>query len=236
MFKPIFLRRGGEVSLSYTDEGCRGNRGRAPIKFMSLPGVRDRAMEEQVLSQHLVQFGKFAGHTFQWLLTNVLGYAAWIVSELDKEQESSSNISVSKFRLKDYMLMLPEGREAVEVKRRQEEDRKQKRAETTPTPMPQAKPSVRTPVPITTVLTRPTSGVTGVCSRTPTPPASPGLVSPELVVSIMRLSPRPFEAAQRRMFTSAPKKISVPCIPGRRSGMSNCYRIFVILNLCFMTA
>ena len=54
-----------------------------------------------VLGQYCLQFGKYQGRTFQWLLENALGYAGWVVCDLthNAERMSDAPLSRNKFKL-----------------------------------------------------------------------------------------------------------------------------------------
>lgn len=84
----------------------------------------DRNNELHVLGQHEIQFGAFSGKTFVWVLTNVLGYAGFIVDKvvnIDKEKETETALSKNKFLFKKYMQKFEQGIEAVQMKQKERE-------------------------------------------------------------------------------------------------------------------
>ena len=70
-----------------------------------------------LLGQFELQFGRFRGKTFKWLLENGLGYAAWIVKSMSSETATSSPLSVNKHSFAEYFKSFPEGREALALKK-----------------------------------------------------------------------------------------------------------------------
>ena len=73
--------------------------------------------ETDLLGQFKLQFGRFKGKTFKWLLENGLGYVAWIVNSMLSETATSSPLSVNKLSFAEYFKSFPEGREALAFKR-----------------------------------------------------------------------------------------------------------------------
>ncbi len=53
----------------------------------------DPSNERLVLSRFRVQFGKYKGQTFKWLLENDVGYAAHMVSTHQKEREQRKQMN-----------------------------------------------------------------------------------------------------------------------------------------------
>ena len=125
------LRDGSKVPrLGYTEEARKLQQERKsnpPLKTTCLPPgmVWQKAIEAvtklggdinnelHVLGQHEVQFGVFSGQTFVWLLSNVLGYAGFIVEKIvnvEKEKESETPLSKNKFLLKRDMEKFEQGR------------------------------------------------------------------------------------------------------------------------------
>ena len=70
-----------------------------------------------LLCQFELQFGRFRGKTFKWLLENCLGYAAWIVNSKSSETASRSPLSVNEDSFTEYFKSFPEGREALALKK-----------------------------------------------------------------------------------------------------------------------
>ena len=73
--------------------------------------------ETDLLGQFKLQFGRFKGKTFKWLLENGLGYVAWIVNSMLSETATSSPLSVNKLSFAEYFKSFPEGREALAFKK-----------------------------------------------------------------------------------------------------------------------
>ena len=70
----------------------------------AIPALCGRAPEDRllILGQHCLQFGRYQGQTFQWLLENALGYAGWVVADMSLKAEKLSDapLSRNKFKLK----------------------------------------------------------------------------------------------------------------------------------------
>ncbi|KAJ7983613.1 hypothetical protein DPEC_G00375190 [Dallia pectoralis] len=76
----------------------------------------DPSMDLLVLSQHKIQFGKYWGHTFKWLLENDVGYTLQLVYSHQQERERSSSQSAlmgNKDALTRYTQAFPEFVEAL---------------------------------------------------------------------------------------------------------------------------
>jgi hypothetical protein len=88
------------------------------VKTVARMGL-DRKDRLNILGQYILQFGVWRGQSFVWMLENGLGYASYIVDDLEKSKEvrNSSSLSSSKFLFKEYVMAFPEGKEAVEMKR-----------------------------------------------------------------------------------------------------------------------
>ena len=69
-----------------------------------------------VLGQNEVQFGIFKGKTFQWLVENGLGYAAWLVDNMRAETTTTAPLSKNKHAFGNYLNSFPEGQCVVELK------------------------------------------------------------------------------------------------------------------------
>lgn len=61
----------------------------------------------------------FRKETFQWLLTNALGYAAFLVVSSEKDKPSADARWLNKQALKNFMSFFPEAVEAIELKRKE---------------------------------------------------------------------------------------------------------------------
>ncbi|XP_058866363.1 uncharacterized protein LOC131708135 [Acipenser ruthenus] len=76
-----------------------------------------------VLSQSTVQFGKYRGQTFQWLLANDMGYAVSLVTSHQREREGDSSMSpymANKDALTSYACAFPDVASAVRDRRAQD--------------------------------------------------------------------------------------------------------------------
>lgn len=81
---------------------------RLRVKALGGPAaVRER---QNVLAMHILQFGKYRGQTFKWLLENDLGWVTGVVAVIEyKDKEIPNNAhSANKFRLVEYVRMYPE--------------------------------------------------------------------------------------------------------------------------------
>ena len=70
-----------------------------------------------LLGQFELQFRKFKGKIFKWLLQNGLGYADMIVNSMSSETATSSPLSVNNHSFAEYFKSFPEGREALALKK-----------------------------------------------------------------------------------------------------------------------
>jgi hypothetical protein len=77
----------------------------------------DVGNQKHVLGQYKMQFGKYRLQTFQWVLENALGYAAWLVDNMRTENLTQANLSKNKHAFKKYINLFAGGKEAVEMKR-----------------------------------------------------------------------------------------------------------------------
>ena len=71
----------------------------------------DPSMDQLVLSQHRMQFGKYWGQTFKWLLENDVGYTLPLLTSHQKERErsrSQSALMANKDALTRYAHAFPE--------------------------------------------------------------------------------------------------------------------------------
>lgn len=66
---------------------------------------------KNVLSQHILQFGKYRGQTFKWVLENDLGWVTGVLATVAcaGEKEEGTPLSQNKFRLLQYVKMYPHG-------------------------------------------------------------------------------------------------------------------------------
>lgn len=81
---------------------------RLMVKALGGPAaVKER---QNVLAMHVLQFGKYKGQTFKWLLENDLGWVTGVVAVFEcKDKEIPNNPhSANKFRLVEYVRMFPE--------------------------------------------------------------------------------------------------------------------------------
>ena len=58
--------------------------------------------ETEVLSDYVLQFGAFRGQTFCWILENGLGYAAWLVENMQNKTVTAAPLSQNKASFKAY--------------------------------------------------------------------------------------------------------------------------------------
>lgn len=74
------------------------------VEREALRAVRQKHLPTEdkvlVLGHHCLQFGKYQGHSFKWLLENALGYAAWVVADMASEKPTDAPLSRNKFKLK----------------------------------------------------------------------------------------------------------------------------------------
>jgi hypothetical protein len=66
--------------------------------------------KQHVLGMYSIQFGKYRGQTFKWMLENCLGYAGWLVDDMRKKPLTKHvPISANKHSFKEYVQSFPEG-------------------------------------------------------------------------------------------------------------------------------
>jgi hypothetical protein len=70
----------------------------------------DVTCRQHVLGQYKIQFGKYRGQTFHWVVENALGFAAYLVYDLRKEVQVNTPLSANKFALKEYVTSFPQGK------------------------------------------------------------------------------------------------------------------------------
>jgi len=70
---------------------------------------RGQLTEELILANSQLQFGKYRGKTFRWLLENDVGYAVGLVSSIEREADSGSRhpLNVNKRKFVDYAHLFP---------------------------------------------------------------------------------------------------------------------------------
>ncbi|XP_034036530.1 uncharacterized protein LOC117519306 [Thalassophryne amazonica] len=68
-----------------------------------------------VLAHCKIQFGKYQGQRFWWLLENSLGHAVFLVSSIKGEEEKDNPLSANKHLFLQYMSQIREIREALDV-------------------------------------------------------------------------------------------------------------------------
>lgn len=67
----------------------------------------------------MLQFGKYRGQSFRWMLENALGYVGWFVDNIRNERATNT-------ALKKYVESFEEGRHVVALKKKQREDKEAK--------------------------------------------------------------------------------------------------------------
>ncbi|XP_078492897.1 uncharacterized protein LOC144748422 [Ciona intestinalis] len=101
MARPIFrLLPSGELRLVCTPAAKKiGNEKKGNLPKACLPPaqVRSHAIQAakqrsgnpgdklNVLGEYLIQFGKYKGQSFKWMLENDLGYTVWLMSNICNE-------------------------------------------------------------------------------------------------------------------------------------------------------
>ncbi|XP_078315562.1 uncharacterized protein LOC144619972, partial [Crassostrea virginica] len=72
-----------------------------------------------VLSQHVLQFGKYRGQTIKWVLENDLGWVTCVMALVDLDDtETEALLSRNKFRLLAYVKHFPEVMAQMQSKQR----------------------------------------------------------------------------------------------------------------------
>lgn len=69
-----------------------------------------------LLANCKLQFGKYQGQTFIWLLENALGYATYLASSIDKameERQKNNNLSANKLLFLEYVENIPDMQEEI---------------------------------------------------------------------------------------------------------------------------
>ena len=107
------------VDRSYVSKAANDVEAKAKAEVSRLgSNVSDRSA---LLGQFKVQFGRFKGKTFKWLLENGLGYSAWLVNNMSGETLTSALLSVNKHFFKEYLTSFDEGKEALALKKAEKE-------------------------------------------------------------------------------------------------------------------
>ena len=121
---PRFRRtRGGDLIYYRREEAEKGLASSLNVSPCELPSkVKAKALravrshggdvnnDKHVLGQYTVQFGKYQGQTFLWMVENCLGYAGWLVDAMRTETITQAPLSQNKHAFKDYLLSFPEGK------------------------------------------------------------------------------------------------------------------------------
>ncbi|KAK3726392.1 hypothetical protein QZH41_016260, partial [Actinostola sp. cb2023] len=126
--------------LGYTkeaDEVFKNSRDKPSGMSEKLEEVRKQAIEAvrkrngdvinelDVQGEYLLQFGRYRGQNFRWMLENALGYVGWFVDNIRSEKATHSPISQNKAAFKEYVVSFKEGRE-VALKQQQREEKEAK--------------------------------------------------------------------------------------------------------------
>lgn len=100
------------------------------VRKLAIEAVKKRKgdvkNEIDVLGEYLLQFGKYRGQSFRWMLENALGYVGWFVDNIRNEKVTHSAISQNKAAFKKYVESFKEGRDVVALKKKQREDKEAK--------------------------------------------------------------------------------------------------------------
>ncbi|KAH3898056.1 hypothetical protein DPMN_022253 [Dreissena polymorpha] len=95
--------------------------GSLPALFQSPDVVEDQAVavvrrlggnvtsRQHILGQYTIQFAKYRGQTFHWVVENALGFCAYIVYDMRKEARVDTPLSANKFALKECVNSFPQG-------------------------------------------------------------------------------------------------------------------------------
>lgn len=82
------------------------------MRLNALAVVRQRGGDAsdrtEVLGDYILQFGKYQGKSFRWLLENDVGYTMYLIRNLQKEQ--ASGVCMAEGHKKDSLLSLSLGR------------------------------------------------------------------------------------------------------------------------------
>jgi hypothetical protein len=96
-------------------------RGDARKRVVALGGAQALKHNKNILSQYVLQFGRYRGQTFKWVLENDLGWVTGILSDMLRhgEKETTTPLSQNKFRLLQYAEMYPKVHAIVKEKEAQ---------------------------------------------------------------------------------------------------------------------
>jgi hypothetical protein len=124
-FEPQFVvMHSGELRLKASETAAAAPDGRKSSKpaleaisvrrnarerVLALGGAQALKHNKNILSQYVLQFGRYRGQSFKWVLENDLGWVTGILSDMLRhgEKESNSPLSHNKFRLLQYAEMYP---------------------------------------------------------------------------------------------------------------------------------
>ncbi|KAH3741229.1 hypothetical protein DPMN_047950 [Dreissena polymorpha] len=70
----------------------------------------DATSRQHILGQYTIQFGKYRGQIFRWIVENSLGFCAYLVYDMRKEVQVDTPLSANKFALKEHVNSFPQGR------------------------------------------------------------------------------------------------------------------------------
>ena len=77
------------------------------VKKLAIETVKKRKGNVQneldVQGEYLLQFGKYRGQSFRWMLENAPSYIGWFVDNIRNEKVTKSPISQNKAVLKKYV-------------------------------------------------------------------------------------------------------------------------------------
>ena len=108
------------------------------VKKLAIETVKKRKGDVQneldVQGEYLLQFGKYRGQSFRWMLENAPSYIGWFVDNIRNEKVTKSPISQNKAALKKYVESFQEGRDVVALKKKQREDKEPKKQHSSPQP------------------------------------------------------------------------------------------------------
>ena len=99
--------------------------GLVKIIFQQLEQL-DVQNELDVQGEYFLQFGKYRGQSFRWMLGNALGYVGWFVDNIRDEKVTKSPISQNKTTFKLYAESFQEVCDVVALKKKQREEKEAK--------------------------------------------------------------------------------------------------------------
>lgn len=105
--------------LSYRPKGAAAVLSQATALVQAAEG--DTGDTKLVLSQHSIQFGKYRGQTFHWLLSNDMGYTSMVMAGHQDERESgdttTSPAMLNKDSLSRYVRLFPRVMSVIQQRR-----------------------------------------------------------------------------------------------------------------------